>query len=121
MGGAKFFWVVFFNEKLCYIEKTDYFCMLNMRKILYILIGSGTKPLAGYGQYTGEFVGFCENQMSKCKPNSSGTIIHRDYKIYYQNENDITYMLMTQNSYPIPAAGACIESLRKELKDSTQN
>ena len=89
-------------------------------KILYILIGSGTKPLAGYGQYTGEFVGFCENQMSKCKPNSSGTIIHRDYKIYYQNENDITYMLMTQNSYPIPAAGACIESLRKELKDSLE-
>ncbi len=29
---------MFFNEKLCCIVKTDYFCKQNMRKILYILI-----------------------------------------------------------------------------------
>ena len=32
------------------------------KKILYILIGSGKKPLAGYGAYKGDFIQVCEAQ-----------------------------------------------------------
>lgn len=84
-------------------------------KIIYILIGSGTKPLAGYGQFEGEFIQTCERQLKNCKANNSACITHSEYKIYYQNEDNITYLIMTIPSYPMPAAVACIESMRKEF------
>ena len=85
------------------------------KKIIYILIGSGRKPLAGYGQYQGEFIQVCENQLGRCKPNQSACINTGDYKIFYMNENNVTYLLMTMPIYPLSAAVACIESLKKEL------
>ena len=87
------------------------------KKIIYILIGSGRKPLAGYGQYQGEFIQVCENQLGRCKPNQSACINTGDYKIFYMNENNVTYLLMTMPIYPLSAAVACIESLKKELAD----
>ena len=47
--------------------------------------------------------------------NNSACIAHSDYKIYYQNEDKITYLIMTVPSYPMPATVACIEGLRKEI------
>ena len=87
------------------------------KKIIYILIGSGRKPLAGYGQYQGEFIQVCENQLGRCKPNQSACINTGDYKIFYMNENNVTYLLMTMPIYPLSAAVACIESLKKELAE----
>ena len=87
------------------------------KKIIYILIGSGRKPLAGYGQYQGDFIQVCENQLGRCKPNQSACINTGDYKIFYMNENNVTYLLMTMPIYPLSAAVACIESLKKELSD----
>ena len=87
------------------------------KKIIYILIGSGRKPLAGYGQYQGDFIQVCENQLGRCKPNQSACINTGDYKIFYMNENNVTYLLMTMPIYPLSAAVACIESLKKELAD----
>ena len=87
------------------------------KKIIYILIGSGRKPLAGYGQYQGEFIQVCENQLGRCKPNQSACINTGNYKIFYMNENNVTYLLMTMPIYPLSAAVACIESLKKELAD----
>ena len=87
------------------------------KKIIYILIGSGRKPLAGYGQYQGEFIQVCEDQLGRCKPNQSACINTGDYKIFYMNENNVTYLLMTMPIYPLSAAVACIESLKKELAD----
>ena len=84
-------------------------------KIIYILIGSESKPLAGYGQFEGEFIQTCEKQLKNCKKNNSACITHSDYKIYYQNEDNITYLIMTIPSYPMPAAVACIDSLKKEF------
>ena len=84
-------------------------------KIIYILIGFESKPLAGYGEFEGEFIQICERQLKNCKENNSACITHNDYKIYYQNENKITYLIMTVPSYPMPAAVACIEGLRKEI------
>ena len=85
------------------------------KKILYILIGSGKKPLAGYGAYKGDFIQVCEVQLGRCKTNQSASISTGDYKIFYQNENNITYMLMTMVSYPLATAVTCIESLKKEI------
>ena len=87
------------------------------KKIIYILIGSGRKPLAGYGQYQGEFIQVCEDQLGRCKSNQSACINTGDYKIFYMNENNVTYLLMTMPIYPLSAAVACIESLKKELAD----
>ena len=41
-------------------------------------------------------------------------ITHIDDRIYYLNEDNITYMIMTNTTYPIPAAVACLESMKKE-------
>ena len=85
------------------------------KKIIYILIGSGRKPLAGYGQYKGDFIQTCENQLGRCKQNQSASINTGDYKMFYQNEDNVTYLLMTMPIYPLSAAVACIEGLKKEL------
>ena len=85
------------------------------KKIIYILIGSGRKPLAGYGQYKGDFIQICENQLGRCKQNQSASINTGDYKMFYQNEDNVTYLLMTMPIYPLSAAVACIESLKKEF------
>lgn len=52
------------------------------KKILYILIGSGKKPLAGYGAYKGDFIQVCEVQLGRCKTNQSASISTGDYKIF---------------------------------------
>ena len=85
------------------------------KKIIYILIGSGKKPLAGYGLYKGDFIQICENQLARCKQNQSASINTGDYKMFYQNVDNVTYLLMTMPTYPLSAAVACIESLKKEL------
>ena len=85
------------------------------KKIIYILIGSGKKPLAGYGLYKGDFIQICENQLNRCKQNQSASINTGDYKMFYQNEDNVTYLLMTMPIYPLSAAVSCIESLKKEF------
>ena len=85
------------------------------KKIIYILIGSGKKPLAGYGLYKGDFIQICENQLGRCKQNQSASINTGDYKMFYQNVDNVTYLLMTMPIYPLSAAVSCIESLKKEL------
>ena len=85
------------------------------KKIIYILIGSGRKPLAGYGAYKGDFIQTCESQLGRCKTNQSASINAGDYKMFYQNDDNVTYLLMTMPIYPLAAAVSCIESLRKEI------
>ena len=83
--------------------------------ILYILIGYGPKPLAGYGLYQGEFIDICEKKLKKVEQNKSANISTSDYRLYYQNVETITYMIMTLPSYPMGAAIACLESMQKEF------
>ena len=93
----------------------------NDKKIIYILIGTGSKPLAGYSDLTGEFIQDCESQLSRCKKNKSAAINCGDYKMFYENADNITYLLMTMSSYPMAAAVSCIESLKKEFSDFLQS
>ena len=90
--------------------------MSNDKNIVYILIGTGSKPLASYSHYTGEFIQTCEKYLSKVKNNTSSAINFGDFCIFYNNQDNITYLLMTGPTYPKAAAIACIESLRKELQ-----
>lgn len=85
------------------------------KKLLYILIGSGPKPLAGYGEKTGDFVRECENQLGRCQKNKSASITFENCKIFYENVDNVTYLLMTMPAYPLSAGVSCIESLKKEF------
>ena len=85
------------------------------KKLLYILIGSGPKPLAGYGEKTGDFVRECENQLGRCQKNKSESITFENCKIFYENVDNVTYLLMTMPAYPLSAGVSCIESLKKEF------
>ena len=84
-------------------------------KILYILIGYGSKPLVGYGAYKVDFIHKCEERLKKVQPNKSATVSTSDYKIFYQNVDTITYLIMTKTSYPMGAAISCLESMQKEF------
>ena len=83
--------------------------------IYLILIGTGSKPLARYSPLVGEFIDICENQLNHCKRNKCVTKTNRNYKIYYLNKNDITYMTITSVLYPFPAAISLLESMEKEF------
>ena len=90
------------------------------KKIIYILIGSGKKPLAGYGIYKGDFIQICEKQLARCKENQSACINTGSYKIYYEYKDKVIYLLMTMPIYPLSAAVSCLESLKKEFGKDLQ-
>ena len=89
--------------------------MTDKKNLIYILIGTGKKPLASYSHFTGEFIETCVSYLSKAKPNTSSEINVDGYCIYYNNENNITYLLMTSESFPKETAMRCIESLKNEF------
>ena len=84
-------------------------------KILYILIGTGSKPLAGYSDLSGDFIHDAENQLGRCQKNKSASITTETWKIFYENTDNVTYLVMTLSAYPMAAAVSCIESLKKEF------
>ena len=92
--------------------------MSDDKKLIYILIGSGKKPLASYSEFMGEFIQTCQQTLGQVTPNSSVAINYGDYMIYYMDENNITYMLMTRTLFPKATAVGCIESLKKEFQDN---
>ena len=89
--------------------------MDDKKNLIYILIGTGEKPLASYSHFTGEFIETCVSYLSKAKPNTSSEINVDRYCIYYNNENNITYLLMASESFPKETAMRCIESLKNEF------
>lgn len=89
--------------------------MSDKKNLIYILIGTGRKPLASYTKYTGEFIQACEAFLQKVQPDSSSAINCGTYFLYYLNQDNITYLLMTGTTYPKATAIGCIESLRKEF------
>ena len=85
------------------------------QKIIYILIGAGSKPLAGYGMYKGEFINICERKLKSVQPGQSASATTPDYKMFYLNDDGITYLMMTIPSYPMAAGISCLDSMRKEF------
>ena len=83
-------------------------------ELVYILIASGSKPLAGYCLYEGEWVSTCENELKKCKK-KTGSITCKKLKLYYLNNNNIKFVIMTSLSYPAKGATSCLENLQDEF------
>ena len=85
------------------------------KKIVYMLIGSGSKPLAGYCEYKGDYIKLCESQLVHCKKNKISSIFTDSYKMFYMNTDNITYLIMTTADYPTDTAESCLQSLKKEF------
>ena len=92
--------------------------MSNKGKIIYALVGAGVKPLTGYSNFTGTFDQACINYLKQIGPNSSGVAAVNDYFIIFLNETGVTYMVMTDNTYPKEAALGCLESIKKEFQST---
>ena len=91
-------------------------------KIIYALVAKGIKPLSGYSNYTGTFDQACINYLKNIGPGNSAAVkIDNGYMIYYMNEENITYLLMTESLYPKDAAIGCLDSIKKEFKLMYQN
>lgn len=89
------------------------------KKIIYALIGKGIKPLCGYSNYTGTFQQVCINYLRNVGPDSSAAVkLDTDYILYYMNENNITYLIMTDATYPKEPAIGCLESIKKEFQST---
>ena len=94
----------------------------NKGKIIYALVAKGIKPLSGYSNFTGTFDQVCINYLKNIGPDTSAAVkLDSDYIIYYINEGNITYLLMTDNIYPKEAALGCLESIKKEFQSIYQN
>ena len=91
-------------------------------KIIYALVAKGVKPLSSYSNFTGTFDQICINYLQKIGPDSSAAVkTDNDYIIYYINQNNITYLIMAENSYPKEAAIGCLESIKKEFQNAYPN
>jgi hypothetical protein len=95
--------------------------MSDQKNLILVMIASGKKPLSAYTPYTGESLQICEAFLSKVVKNSTSAVNFGSYIIYYVNEENITYLIMTMPDYPKPTAIGCIESIRKEVKDIVYN
>ena len=83
--------------------------------IIYILIGTGSKPLAGYSHFSADFINACKQELKNVKLKQFILKINRDYKIFYLNKNNITYMTLTSKTYPLPAGACLVESMEREF------
>ena len=91
--------------------------MLNEKSIFYILIGTYKKPLASYCRIKSEEItsqaesflnkGFAKKEINRTKFNN--------YCIFSQEVNNITYIVLTTNNFPLPAGASCVESLIKDI------
>ena len=91
--------------------------MTEKKNILNILIATGIKPLASYSQCIGEFIQKCELYLSKVYPDTALAIKFNDFLIFYNDEDNITYLIMTSTSFPKFTAVRFLESLKKEFHD----
>ena len=90
-------------------------------RIIYALIAKGTRPLVGYSNYTGTFDQFCIGYLKNIGPGASAAIKSDEYVIFYINQDNITYLLMCDHTYPKEAAIGCLKSIQKEFSTTYPN
>ena len=91
-------------------------------KIIYALVATGVKPLSSYSNFTGTFDQICINYLQKVRPECMMAVkTDNDYIIFYWNHNNITYLIMAENSYPKEVATGCLKSIQKEFENTFPN
>ena len=88
---------------------------MSFDNILQSLISFKTNPLVNYGE-DGDSFKQCKKRLKKIQTNSKGYFDLDDYKIFYLNENDINYVIMTISRYPQSSAIDCLNNIKKEFK-----
>ena len=88
------------------------------KMIIYSIIAKNDKPLVEFSYYTGTFNQACINYLKKIEPNTSKAIQIDNFNIFYENENYITYMIMTGNLFPKEGAIGCVESIKREFNST---
>ena len=84
--------------------------------IIYALISFGEKPLAHYYEYKGTYQKGCQKYLHSIETNSSGAFkMDNYYFIFFINENNITYLIMTDDKYSKASALSFLESIKKEF------
>ena len=90
-------------------------------RIIYALIAKGIKPLVGYSNYTGTFDQLCLEQLKNIGPGTSAAIKCGEYMIFYINSENITYLIMTDSTYPKEVAIGCLKSIKNEFSSTYPN
>lgn len=88
---------------------------MSVSGIIYALIGYKDIALAEYSEFKGEFQKICREYLSKIDSNSSGGYKINDYFLFYINENNISYMIMTDPLFSKDTAIMCLENIQKEF------
>ena len=91
--------------------------------IFYALVSFGEKPLAQYsGSFQGQFLKIFRNNLNSIEANTSrGFKIDNDYMIYYINENNITYLIITDIKFLKASALSFLENIEKEFLSAYAN
>ena len=90
--------------------------MSDQNLLVYILIGTKSKPLASYSPYTGDFITYCETVLGDISHNSSRYVNNNDYSLFFINKKDITYLILTLHGCPQIKAMKFLERLQKEFE-----
>ena len=88
------------------------------KKIIYSLIATHEKPLADFSDYEGTFKQDCLNILKDIYINSIKAMEYEDFMIFYINENHITYMILTEKSFPNNVALQCLDSIKTEFNQT---
>ena len=88
--------------------------------IIQSLICYKKKPLVKCGEYEDNFEQ-CKKKLKKIRKDSKGYFDIDEYKIFYMNENDISYLIMTHSKYPQISAQQCLNSIKKDFDSSFSN
>ena len=85
--------------------------------LICIFVAKKNKALAYYTICKGFFNQICEKILKKLKKNSLSKTEYNEQMIYYYDENEKTYIILTDSSYYQNTAISCLESLNKEFGD----
>lgn len=88
---------------------------MSVSGIIYALIGYKEIPLAEYSEFKGDFQKLCKDYLSKIDANSSGGYKINDYFLFYINDNNISYIIMTDPLFSKDTAIMCLENIQKEF------
>ncbi len=89
--------------------------------LICIFIAKKKKALATYTACKGFFNEIFEKVLKHIKENSLSKSEYNDQMIYYLDENEKTYIILTVSSYHQNTAISCLDSLNKEFGDILDN